>query len=188
MKQTTERFKSLDNATIAQMMRSQGMNITEEQIEILKNNMSPDTIKMARNNFNRSKTQTFPSNPTPNMNTLNQENQQPQTPPQSQPSSQPTQQPQMPNFSSMPNLQNMDFQSMIKFLQDNPEMMKMISPQLASMFGGKNANPDLVMKALEKLLWIFSIPSRIKRFFTSFRGICIVILFIAGIIGFIYRK
>ena len=33
LRQTTERFKSLDNATIAQMMRNQGMNITEEQID-----------------------------------------------------------------------------------------------------------------------------------------------------------
>lgn len=188
LRQTTERFKSLDNATIAQMMRNQGMNITEEQIEVLKNNVSPDTIKMARENFSRSKSQAFPSNPTPNMNSPFQGNLQPQAQPQAQPQSQPIQQPQMPNFPSMPNLQNMDFQSMIKFLKDNPEMMKMISPQLANMFGGKNGNPDLVMQALEKLLWIFSIPSRIKRFFTSFRGICIVILFIAGIIGFIYRK
>lgn len=170
------------------MMRNQGMNITEEQIEVLKNNVSPDTIKMARENFSRSKSQAFPSNPTPNMNSPFQGNLQTQAQPQAQPQSQPIQQPQMPNFPSMSNLQNMDFQSMIKFLKDNPEMMKMISPQLANMFGGKNGNPDLVMQALEKLLWIFSIPSRIKRFFTSFRGICIVILFIAGIIGFIYRK
>ena len=90
------------------------------------------------------------------------------------------------NNPQMPNIGNMDFQQMLDFIKKNPEIMKMISPQLANLMGEKG-DSEMMIKAVEKILWIFSIPSRLKKFFTSWRGICVIILFIALIIGFIKR-
>ena len=174
LNRTAEQFKSMDNATIVQMMRSQGMNMTEQDVELLKGNVNAETLKMARQNFSQSQPPSSPTSQSSQSTTSSQ--------------SVPNPQMQMPNMSSLPNLQNMDYQSMLKFLKDNPQMMKMISPQLAKMFGGKEPDPDMVMTALEKIMWICSIPGRIKNFFTSWRGICFTILLIALFIGFIYRK
>ena len=88
----------------------------------------------------------------------------------------------------MPNLANMDFQQMLDFIKKNPELLKMISPQLSQMMGGKNIDPEVMMKSMEKIMWIFSIPGRIKRFMFSWRGICFIIFIIAIFYGLFKRK
>jgi hypothetical protein len=55
------------------------------------------------------------------------------------------------------------------------------------MMGGKNVDPEIMMKSMENILWIFSIPGRIKRFMLSWRGICFIILIIAIFYGIFKR-
>jgi hypothetical protein len=87
----------------------------------------------------------------------------------------------------MPNLGNMDFSQMMEFIKKNPELLKMVSPQLSQMMGGKNVDPELMMKSMENILWIFSIPSRIKKFMLSWRGVCLIIFIIAIFYGIFKR-
>ena len=47
--------------------------------------------------------------------------------------------PQMPNFG------NMDFTQMMEFVKKNPELLKMVSPQLSKMMGGKDIDPEIMM-------------------------------------------
>ena len=70
----------------------------------------------------------------------------------------------------------------------NPELLKMVSPQLSKMMGGKNIDPEIMMKSMEKIMWIFSIPGKIKRFMLSWRGICFIIFIIAIFYGLFKRK
>ena len=88
----------------------------------------------------------------------------------------------------MTNLANMDFQQMIKKNKKNPELLKMVSPQLSKMMGGKNIDPEIMMKSMEKIMWLFSIPGRIKRFMLSWRGICFIVFIIAIFYGLFKRK
>ena len=151
-------MKQMDNQTLKNLMAAQGMNLSDQQIEMMKASLSPELIKMAQN-------QNFP-NPNPMTNTNINNNVQP---------------PQMPN------LNNMDFSQMMDFVKKNPELLKMVSPQLSQMMGGKNVDPEIMMKSMENILWIFSLPGRIKRFMLSWRGICFVILIIAIFFGIFKR-
>jgi tetratricopeptide (TPR) repeat protein len=152
-------MKNMDNETLKSLMRAQGMNCTDEQISMMKSSLNPETFKLLKNsNFNmpkHSNTINDPSNINNNNNPANQ----------------------------LPNLANMDIKGMMDFLKKNPEMLKMLSPQINAMLG-KDANPEIMMQAMEKILWIFEIPGRLKRFFTSWRGICVIILFITLIWGY----
>ena len=58
---------------------------------------------------------------------------------------------------------------MLDFIKKNPELLKMIFPQLSQMMGSKNIDPEVMMKSMEKIMWIFSISGRIKRFIFSWR-------------------
>ena len=161
-------MKSMDNQTLKNMMASQGMTLTDQQIEMMKMSLTPETLKMMRNpNFQH-----------PNINNnVNINNNQ-------------TSNNQIPNnmTPNMPNLANMDFQQMLEFIKKNPELLKMVSPQLSKMMGGKDIDPEIMMKSMEKIMWIFSIPGRIKRFMLSWRGICFIIFIIAIFYGIFKRK
>ena len=87
----------------------------------------------------------------------------------------------------MPNLGNMDITQMMEFIKKNPELLKMISPQLSQMMGGKNIDPEIMMKSMENIMWIFSIPGRIKRFMLSWRGVCLIVFIIAIFYGIFKR-
>ena len=87
----------------------------------------------------------------------------------------------------MPNLGNMDFTQMMEFIKKNPEILKMVSPQLSKMMGGKDIDPEIMMKSMENIMWIFSIPGRIKRFMLSWRGICLIVFIIAIFYGIFKR-
>ena len=54
-------MKQMDNQTLKNLMAAQGMNLSDQQIEMMKASLSPDLIKMAQN-------QNFP-NPMVNNNT-----------------------------------------------------------------------------------------------------------------------
>ena len=175
----TEQMKSMDNQTLKNMMAAQGMNISDEQIEMMKRSLSPEVLKMMKdpnfkppnmgNPFNNNINNNNNNNIT-NNNNINNTNQSGNMPPQ------------------MPNFANMDFQQMMDFVKKNPELLKMISPQLSQMMGGKNIDPEVMMKSMEKILWIFSIPGRIKRFMLSWRGVCFIIFIIAIFYGLFRRK
>ena len=163
-------MKGMDNQTLKNMMASQGMNLTDQQIEMMKLSLTPETFKMIRDpNFNP-----------PNMgnvcnNNINNNNVNPAVNNNS-------------SMPQMPNLANMDFQQMLDFIKKNPDLLKMMSPQLSQMMGGKNIDPEIMMKSMEKIMWIFSIPGRIKRFMLSWRGICFIIFIIAIFYGLFKRK
>ena len=182
----TQQMKAMDNQTLKNMMAAQGMNISDQQIEMMKQSLSPEVFKMMKdpnfnppnmgnpfnnninnNNNNNSNNITNNNNISNNINNTNQSGNMP---------------PQMPNFA------NMDFQQMMDFIKKNPELLKMISPQLSQMMGGRNIDPEVMMKSMEKIMWIFSIPGRIKRFMLSWRGVCFIIFIIAIFYGLFRRK
>ena len=160
-------MKQMDNQTLKNLMAAQGMNLSDQQIEMMKASLSPDLIKMAQN-------QNFP-NPMVNNNTNNSNNN------NNIDINNNAQPPQMPN------LNNMDLSQMMDFVKSNPQLLKMLTPQLSKMMGGKNVDPEIMMKSMENILWIFSIPGRIKRFMLSWRGICFIILIIAIFYGIFKR-
>ena len=168
-------MKQMDNQTLKNLMAAQGMNLSDQQIEMMKASLSPELIKMAQN-------QNFPNpNPMTNTNINNINNNTNNNINNNTNINNNVQPPQMPN------LNNMDFSQMMDFVKKNPELLKMVSPQLSQMMGGKNVDPEIMMKSMENILWIFSLPGRIKRFMLSWRGICFVILIIAIFYGIFKR-
>ena len=168
-----QQMKNMDNQTLKNMMSSQGMNLSDQQIEMMKMSLTPETFKMLKDpNFNPPN-MVNPINNNININTNNNinNNQSGNNAPQ-----------------QMPNLSNMDFQQMMDYIKKNPELLKIISPQLSQMMGDKNIDPEIIMKSMEKIMWIFSIPGRIKRFILSWKGICFIILIIAIFYGLFKRK
>jgi hypothetical protein len=95
-----------------------------------------------------------------------------------------------------PDMNNMDLSSMMKFVQDNPQIMNMMGPQMSQMFGGgqggangatggpNGMNNDMMMKSMQNILWLMTLPSRIKAFFTSTRGLLFIGLFVMLIIAY----
>ena len=169
-------MKQMDNQTLKNLMAAQGMNLSDQQIEMMKASLSPELIKMAQNqNFPNPMANQNINNINNNNNSINNINNNTNINNNVQP-------PQMPN------LNNMDFSQMMDFVKKNPELLKMVSPQLSQMMGGKNVDPEIMMKSMENILWIFSLPGRIKRFMLSWRGICFIILIIAIFYGIFKRK
>lgn len=86
----------------------------------------------------------------------------------------------------MPNPGNMDFSQISDMMSKNPELMKMAMSSMG-MGGVEGADPNMMMNSMQTILWLMSIPSRIKNFFKSTRGILfsliIVILFISYYYG-----
>ena len=162
-------MKSMDNQTLKNMMSAQGMTLTDRQIDMMKMSMTPETLKMMRN----------PNFQPPNMNNMSNIN-------TNVNNNQTSSNNQIPN--NMPNFGNMDFQQMMEFIKKNPELLKMVSPQLSQMLGGKNIDPEIMMKSMEKIMWLFSIPGRIKRFMCSWRGVCFIIFIIAIFYGLFKRN
>ena len=170
-----EQMKNMDNQTMKNLMAAQGMNLTDQQIDMMKASLSPELLKMAQNqnftnpmvNNNNINNNTNTNNNTNNNNTNKDVNN--------------IQPPQMPN------LENMDFSQMMDFIKKNPQLLNLISPQLSKMMGGKNIDPEIMMKSMENILWIFSIPGRIKRFMLSWRGICLIVFIIAIFYGIFKR-
>lgn len=149
-------FKNMDNNTIKSMMAQQGMPITDDQINMVKN-MPPEMFNNMKSMMNQPGFTPPPR--TQPINGFKQEETQPVERPQ----------PQMPNPGGM------DFKSMMDMISKNPDLMKMISPEMAKMFGGKNGE---MPPQFETIMYLLSLPHRIKSFFTSFRGISITVLVI----------
>ena len=171
LREMIENMKRMDNQTMKNLMAAQGMNLSDQQINVMKNSLSPELLRMVQNqNF-----QNPNMNANGNINSNNINN----TINTTSNSNNPQQQ--------MPNLGNMDFSQMMEFIKKNPELLKMVSPQLSQMMGGKNVDPELMMKSMENILWIFSIPSRIKKFMLSWRGVCLIIFIIAIFYGIFKR-
>ena len=176
-------IKSMDNASLKSMLQSQGMNLDDQQISMLKSTMNMDTFNMLRSpqfqqNFG-SYMNTPPSqssSPSPTQST---------TPNTNTPSQNPSPQSNV-TPSGFPNLQNFDLKSMLQFLKSNPEMLKAISPQFEKMFGNNKIDPQTMISMLEKTLWITEVPGRIKRFLFSWRGVCLLMIIIAIILAWKY--
>ena len=171
LREMIENMKRMDNQTMKNLMAAQGMNLSDQQINMMKNSLSPELLRMVQNqNF-----QNPNMNANGNINSNNINN----TINTTSNSNNPQQQ--------MSNLGNMDFSQMMEFIKKNPELIKMVSPQLSQMMGGKNVDPELMMKSMENILWIFSIPSRIKKFMLSWRGVCLIVFIIAIFYGIFKR-
>ena len=169
MREMCIRMKEMDNQTLKNLMRAQGMELTDQQIEMMKMSLSPELLRMAQNqNF-----QSPISNQNINTNNINTNNN--------------TNNNNSAQGQQMPNLGNMDITQMMEFIKKNPELLKMISPQLSQMMGGKNIDPEIMMKSMENIMWIFSIPGRIKRFMLSWRGVCLIVFIIAIFYGIFKR-
>ncbi len=161
-------------------MAMQGMNMSDQQIEMMKN-IDPQMLQMAKKNkmnFNQGGINTngnvsknIPN--TTDTNAISNNNQRNDTlPPQNNP---------------FPNMNNMDINGMLKMIQDNPQLMNMMGPQMANMFGGNEANSQLMMNSMQNILWLISLPQRIKEFFKSTRGLLFLSIFVILILAYYYR-
>lgn len=190
-------FKNMDNATIKSMMQMQGMSMSDDQINMMKTSINPQIMKMAASN-----------NPPPTFLNNNPNNITTSTPSQNIPISQQTQEnnlnneqevisnnnqkPSMFPSGSFPDMANMDMGSMMDFMQKNPQIMNMMGPQMSKMFGGNgnetgNMDPNLMMNAMQTIIWVITIPSRIKQFFSSLRGRLLILFIIILIIAYLYK-
>lgn len=186
-------LKSMDNATIKSIMQMQGMNLSDEQISMMKNSITPDTMKMMKNFQGnpgmKSGSNTNSSNTSNNLNTSTSANVEcSNTSGNTNISANAEASTAMPSLKGFPDLKNMDFSSMMKFVQDNPNLMNMMGPQMSQMFGGQGgANNEMMMKSMQNILWFISLPQRAKSFFSSTRGILLLVLIFGLIIAYFYR-
>ena len=161
-----KQMKNMDNQALKRLMISQGMTLTDQQIDMMKMSMTPETLKIMRNpNFQSSNRNYINSNISNNQTSQAKNN----------------------NNTNMPNLANMDIQQMINFMKKNPELFKMISPQLSSMVQGRDADPEIMMESMEKIFRIFNFLEQIINVLFSWRGVCIIILIIAIIYALIKK-
>lgn len=191
-------FASMDNQTIRSMMAAQGMNLSDDQINLMKNR---DLIKNAKQQMKNNpeiyeKVKQMKSsgiNPSSQFNTnySSNTNDQSRTSPTTNNTSVSSNSSNTNNNTNMNNVnpgsfpdmstfpKNMDMKSMMDFVSKNPDMLKMISPQMAQMFGGNNGGDNKQMQSMmETIIWLFSLPQRIKKFCTSPTGLLIIGLFL----------
>lgn len=151
----------MDNDFIKNMMKAQGLNMSDEQISLMKNS---EMIKMAQKQIKTNPNMTYPNNSNPNTTPSNSivdnkdEMRQPSMP-------------QMPT--------NFDMKSMMDFVSKNPDLLKSMGPML----GGKNGE---LPPQLETIMYLLSLPQKIKSFFTSTRGMLTVGLIIVLIVSYFY--
>lgn len=177
-------FKNLDNSFIKSIMQAQGINMTDEQLNFMKSNMNPQMMKMAANtNVNSN---FIPSNLNSSTSTSTVNNRQNETI-----NSNGNQSSKDSSFSGgIPDMANIDMSKMMEMIQKNPQMMNMIGSQMNSMFrGGHNGNldidPNIMMNSMQTIFWIMSVPTRIKNFLLSFRGMLLFVLIIAIITAYL---
>ncbi|EAR89195.1 tetratricopeptide repeat protein (macronuclear) [Tetrahymena thermophila SB210] len=125
--------KNMDNAALKSMYKMQGMDLTDEQINMMKNMMTPDMIKAA-SSMDPSQIlkqgqgpATFPTQPT--QSTSSNVSSTGSTEPQPQVSANAQQMPDMSNMGSiLENSQMLD--TALNMLISNPEMLKMMTAQM----------------------------------------------------------
>ena len=162
-----KQMKNMDNQTLKSMMADQGMALSDQQIEMMKISMTPETLKMMRNqNFQKFNIKNINSKLNKNHNSQVQKNN---------------------NNTNLPNLANMDIQQMMDFMKKNPELFKMLSPQLSNIMGGGDTPPEIMMESMEKIFRIFNFLEQIINFLFSWRGACFIILIIAIIYALIKK-
>jgi len=151
-------MKNMDNRTLKKLMAAQGIALSDQQIEMMKISMTPETLKKMKN----------PNFQPPNMNNIkfNKSNNQ---------------------NTKMPNLANMDIQQMMEFMKKNPELFKILSPQLSNVMEGGDTDPGIMMESIENIFWIFNFLEQIINFLFSWRGVCFIILIIAIIYAIIKK-
>lgn len=182
----------MDNNMIKSVYQMQGMNITDEQINFMKNNMNPDLMKMA--------VDMNPNSPIPSSNNSNNTTENKKTNLNNESydnvnnsnnnisvSNQNQQQPVNFPFGNG-NLPNMDMKSMMDFISKNPNIMNMMGPQMSQMFGnGNGMDQNLMMNSMQTILWFMSIPTRIKQFFSSTQGKILILCLLFLIIAYFFR-
>lgn len=165
----TKMLMNMDNNTIKSMMSSMGQNLSDDQINLLKNeSLMKNCFSQMKSNpdmLNGINSSTLMNNPnlnggnTTNSEIVNNQNQQTNSNPFNN-----------LNMNDFP--KNMDYSSMVNFISKNPDLIKSLSPQLSQMLGnnGNNAN----MPNLDTIIYLFTLPHKIKTFFLSTKGIVIV--------------
>ena len=136
-------------------------------------------LRMAKKNFNPNMMpNTFQNNPLSINNQSSKNSNSPSInnthPPQTNP--------------TLPNLNNMDMNGTLKMLQDNPQLMNMMGPQMANMFGGSGGNQEAIMNSMQTILWLMSLPQRIKAFLSSKRGMLFISFIVFLIVAYFYNR
>lgn len=176
----------------------QGMNIPDDQINFIKNNLNPDLMKMAADmnpsfpipsSGDSSMQQSTNNQNTNKNNNLNNESYSSKNANNASVSNQTQQQQPMTNPFGNGGMTNIDMSSMMDFIQKNPNIMNMMGPQMSQMFGGaaNGMDPNLMMNSMQTILWIMSLPSRIKQFFSSIQGKVLLICLLFLIISYFFR-
>ena len=161
-----KQMKSMDNQALKSLVGSHGMTLTDQQNETMKMTMTPESLKIMRNpNFQPSNMNNINSNLYNNQISQAKKN----------------------NNTNIPNFADMDIQQMIHFMKKNPELFKIISPQISNMVQGRDADPEIMMESMEKIFRIFNFLEQIINFLFSWRGVCFIILIIAIIYALIKK-
>ncbi len=188
-------IKTMDNNALKSMMQMQGMSITDEQISMMKN-VDPQMMKTMMNNTGGLPNMPMKANTVPNYDTNNKNESNNLTPSSNNntdtinSSHSTTQSSSLPQMKGFPDLKNMDFNSMMKFVQDNPQILNMMGPQFSQMFGQNNTggvNNEVMMNSVQTIFWLISLPQKIKAFFTSTKGILLSCLIIYLLYSYLYR-
>jgi len=166
-----------------------GQNMTDEQINMMKMQMNPNLLKMAaKSNFggntgsNCSTTNSYDPSSSSHTHSANCSHMTNQANGQSS-----FENNNAGNNAKMPAFpQNMDFSSMMNFMQQNPELIKnfMGNSNMSGLFGKDN---NAMMSSMSTILWLIGIPGRIKAFLNSFRGRMFILFVIILIISYFYR-
>ena len=208
IKMASNMMGSMDNESIRNMMKTtgMGMDMSDSQIEMMKGMFKNEEMvkncmeTMSKNNSNTSnqpqetrQEQTITSNTQVN-NTMPNVN--PGGMDFSKMSEMMAKNPDLMKSAmsmmsgnkgegGMPNPANMDFSQMSDMLSKNPELMKMA---MSGLTGGNGAgvDPNMMMSSMQTILWILSIPQKIKEFFKSTRGILFTLIFVILIVSYYY--
>jgi len=173
-------FRNMDNNTIKNIYNMKGQNLNDDQINMMKMQMNPSMLKMASNyQFGQNTNQTN-NKPQPQPPKVEEDNHQHQTActhnnNQTVTSNQ--------NNKPMNFPQNMDFSSMLKFAQENPEFLKSM---MGSQFGGGKDN-NAMLGSMNTILWVLGFPQRVKNYCKSTQGMITIFLIIMLIIAYFYR-
>ncbi len=187
-------IKNMDNDTIKSMMQMQGMTLSDEQINMMKGSMNPEMMNMMKNMKGGMPQPNLNQNQNLNNNMSNRgsniENEvSPSRSSNSNSGNNSLNNSNMPNMNGgFPDMSNMG--DMLKMVQNNPQLMNMMGPQMSKMFGGDGTNPgqnETMMNAMQNVMWVISLPQRIKAFFKSPKGMLFLLFVIVLIVSYFYR-
>ena len=183
----------MDNETIKSMLKANNLDISDDQVNFLKNKETfnyinnqiksnpyiQENVKNYNNNNNRNNDNIIDNKiDNNNNNKINRSTNKEDT--------------NIPN--NNPNLlkdfnfpKNFDMNSIMEFISKNPNILNNMGPQFSNMFGPNNNNSQNLIRVINTITYLISLPQKIKSFIKSTKGIIIISLILVLIISYIFN-